>query len=208
MGFKLPSAGLTPAPSDFVSFGRSEESRFLCCPGWPLRPPIPRPLFYGRGGRRAQPPVGEGSAITSQNLARPFFVSSRAVFYVTQSPYPARFFCARLSSSSRRVIGNIVITRSEPGTRPKTPFRISSVQQRRFLRIERPSVVCRVRPPTTVHECCDQLAHFLKFVLQRVEQCARNRMMRLAPPDQPVFDLQALWSDHRGLAVLVKRLQR
>jgi hypothetical protein len=29
---------------------RSEESRFLCCPGWPLRPPLPRPLCYGRGG--------------------------------------------------------------------------------------------------------------------------------------------------------------
>jgi hypothetical protein len=54
----------------------------------------------------------------------------------------------------------------------------------------RPSVVCRLRPPTTVHECCDQLAHFLTFVLQRVEQRARNRMMCFAPRDQPVFDLQ------------------
>ena len=42
----------------------------------------------------------------------------------------------------------------------------------------------------TVHECWDQLAHFLTFVLQGVEQCARNRTMRLAPRDQPAFDLQ------------------
>jgi hypothetical protein len=45
-------------------FARARDSVFL-----------PRPLLYGRGGRRAQPPVGEGSAITSQNLARSLFVS-------------------------------------------------------------------------------------------------------------------------------------
>ena len=39
-------------------------------------------------------------------------------------------------------------------------------------------------------QCCDQLAHFLTFVLLPVEQCARNRMVRLAPADQLVFDLQ------------------
>jgi hypothetical protein len=45
-------------------------------------------------------------------------------------------------------------------------------------------------PGTTVHECCDQAAHFLTFVLHPVEQRARNRMMCFAPRDQPVFDLQ------------------
>jgi hypothetical protein len=38
-------------------------------------------------------------------------------------------------------------------------------------------------------QCYDQLAHLLTFVLQRVQQCARNRVMRIAPGDQPVFDL-------------------
>src|ERR1700691_4778276 len=49
---------------DFVPVRRltsGERVAFCSHLGWPPRPPIPRPLFYGRGGRRAQPPGGEGS---------------------------------------------------------------------------------------------------------------------------------------------------
>ena len=37
---------------------------------------LPRPLLYGRGGRRAQPPVGEGSAMPSQMRDCSLVVSS------------------------------------------------------------------------------------------------------------------------------------
>ena len=50
----------------------------LFYPEWPPLPPTPRPLFYGRGGRRAQPPVGEGSGLHHKSGAAHFLVSFRA----------------------------------------------------------------------------------------------------------------------------------
>src|ERR1700691_5345433 len=63
VGSAPPSAGLSPAPSEKEIakwLRRHFALRFFSCER-PLRPPIPRPLLYGRGGRRAQPPGGEGS---------------------------------------------------------------------------------------------------------------------------------------------------
>src|ERR1700691_5662356 len=76
---------------DFVPVRRltsGERVAFCSHLGWPLRPPIPRPLFYGRGGRRAEPPVGEGSGPRHKTEAAHFFLD----FFVSSSPAPIEFF--------------------------------------------------------------------------------------------------------------------
>ena len=60
VGFTLPSAGVTPAPSEKREMLRTTFRSQVPWEGQ-RRVQLPRPLFYGRGGRRAQPPVGEGS---------------------------------------------------------------------------------------------------------------------------------------------------
>src|ERR1700683_5220743 len=67
VGFTLPSAGLSPAPSINRRCGASPLLELLARRCWILLeaevPDRTSPVIYGRGGRRAEAPVGEGSAI-------------------------------------------------------------------------------------------------------------------------------------------------
>jgi hypothetical protein len=60
VGSAPPWAGVTPAPGDKERCGTASLLEGLGGRGGGN---LPRPLFYGRGGRRAQPPVGEGSGL-------------------------------------------------------------------------------------------------------------------------------------------------
>ena len=97
VGFTLPSAGVTPAPSEKKS-RNVEDNLSLSGSGEEGAGKLPRPLLYGRGGRRAQPPVGEGSAIRAESVQ---FVPSVQKDRCAISETGTGFACAKLSGGQQ-----------------------------------------------------------------------------------------------------------